>query len=224
MQISVVKPEAVAGATAIHDDSFWSALCPLLMSIVTRWVYGANVATWSGQEADVAYDITYTAIRKMIEYAQHAQQKDIAIASMQRLAIVIAKNYFQDTRRKDFRLLRGEVASYFLDESLASRVEDDLEDIVLNIMIEESLFHQVAELIAQFPPKLRRAVLIDLALRIDEHGDFHCHPTALRQAFVDVGIDLEDYLLLAPDTPVLRSRHASLVSLAYKRIARSVRF
>ncbi len=222
MQISVVKPEAVAGATDIHDDSFWSELCPLLMSLVSRWVYGANVAAWSGQEFDVAYDITYTAIRKTIEYVLHAQQKGIAIASLQRLAIVIAKNYFQDTRRKDFRLLRGVAAYYSLDESLASRVEDDLEDNVLNIMIEESLFHQVAELIAQFPPKLRRAVLTDLALRIDEHGDFDCHPTALRQAFIEVGIYLEDYLPLVPDTPILRSRHASLVSLAYKRIARSV--
>ena len=78
-------------------------------------------------------------------------------------------------------------------------------------------------MIAQFPPKLRRAVLIDLALRIDKHGDFDCHPTALRQAFIEVGIYLEDYLPLIPDTPVLRSRHASLVNLAYKRIAKSVR-
>jgi len=223
MQISVVKPKAVAGAPAIHDDSFWSALCSLLMSLVTRWVYSANVAAWSGQEIDVAYDITYTAIRKTIEYMLHAQQKGIAIASLQRLAIVIAKNYFQDIRRKDFRLLRGEAAYYSLDESLASRVEGDLEDIVLNIMIEESLFQQVAELIAQFPPKLRLAVLTDLALRIDEHEDFHCHPTALRQAFIKVGIYLEDYLPLVPDTPILRSRRASLVSLAYKRIARSIR-
>ena len=110
---SVVKPEVVAGATDIHDDSFWSRLCPLLMSLVTHWVYGANVAAWSGQEFDIAYDITYTAIRKTIEYVLHAQQKGIAIASLQRLAIVIAKNYFQDSRRKDFRLLRGEAPTTF---------------------------------------------------------------------------------------------------------------
>jgi len=222
MQIGVIKPEAVAGATDIHDDSYWSELCSLLMSLVTRWVYGANVAAWSGQEYDVAYDITYTAIRKTLEYMLYAQQKGIIIASLQRLAIVIAKNYFQDTRRKDYRLLRGEVTRYSLDELLASRVEDDIEDIVLNIIFEESLFHQVAELVAQFPPKLRQAVLTDIALRIDAHGDFHCHPTALRQAFVEVGIYLEDYLPLVPDTPVLRSRRASLVSLAYKRIAKSI--
>lgn len=222
MQISVIKPDVVAGATNIYDDFYWSELCSLLMSLVTRWVYSANVAAWIGQEYDVAYDITYTAIRKTFEYMLYAQRNEIIVASQQRLAITIAKNFFQDTRRKDFRLLRGEVACYSLDELLASRVEDDIEDIVLNIIIEESLFQQVAELVAQFPPKLKQAVLTDIARRIDAHGDFHCHPTALRQAFVEVGIYLEEYLPIVPDTPVLRSRRASLVSLAYKRIAKSI--
>ena len=223
MRTSTAKPEAVAVAIDMQDDTFWSALCSLVMTLVTRWVYSANVAAWSGQEFDVACDITYTAIRKTIEYVIHAQQEGIAIASLQRLAIVIAKNYFQDTRRKDFRLLRGEVADYSLEESLASRVENDLEDMVVTMLNEEFLFHQIAEMVAQFPPKLRRAVLIDLACRINEYGDFHSPPTALRKAFIEVGIYLEEYLLLIPDTPVLRSRHASLVSLGYRRIAKSVR-
>lgn len=222
MQISVIEPEAVAEASAIHDDSFWVALCSLLISLVRHWVYRANVAAWRGQELDVADDITYTAIRKTLEYEQHARQKGIAIASLQRLAIVIAKNYFQDTRRKDTRLLREDAFDYSLNELEASRTQDELEDVVLNVMIEESLFQEVAQLIIRFPPKLRRAILIDIALRIDARGDFDCHPTALRQAFLEVGIYLEEYLPVEPDTPVLRARRSSLVSLAYKRIAKSI--
>ena len=153
---------------------------------------------------------------------QYAQDHGIVVVSLKRLAIVIAKNHFQDTRRKDFRLLRGEVADYAIVELSDSRIEDDLEDMVLNRIFEESLFQQVAGLVVQFSPKLKRAVLTDIALRIDAHGDFHCHPTALRQAFIEAGIYLEEYLPLEPDTPVLRSRRASLVSLAYKRIARSI--
>src|SRR5579871_7054893 len=178
MQISVIEPETVAEAADICHASYWSALCSLLMSLVTRWVYRAHVAAWLGQEYDVACDITSTAIKKTFEYMLSAQQKGIVIASLQRLAIVIAKNYFQDIRRKDVRLLRGDAASYSLDEPLASKVEDDLEDTVLNTLLEESLFHQVAAIVAQFPPKLKQAVLTDIALRIDAYGDFHRCPTA----------------------------------------------
>jgi hypothetical protein len=47
-------------------------------------------------------------------------------------------------------------------------------------------------------------------------------PTALQQAFLDVGIRLQDYQGLLPNDPVAKSRHASLLSLAYKRLAQVI--
>ena len=60
---------------------------------------------------------------------------------------------------------------------------------------------------------MRTALLIDLANRMA----FDAQPTALQKAFLEVGIRLQDYQQPPPKDTVGRSRHASNVSLAYKR-------
>ncbi|HYB00277.1 MAG TPA: hypothetical protein VED37_08665, partial [Ktedonobacteraceae bacterium] len=78
----------------------------------------------------------------------------------------------------------------------------------------EWLFQEIAKKVANFPPKLRRAMLIDIA----SHMHFELEPTALQAAFLKVGIQLEEYAGLMPQEPIMRSRHASLVSLGYRQL------
>src|SRR5206468_13109909 len=124
------------------------------------------------------------------------------IGSFQRLSIRIAKNYFQDLRRKDSRLLP-------LNRDGCSQVENTIQDeqniaeVVLDKLYEEWLYQEIAKAIASYPPKLRKAMLIDIARRMD----FDLQPSPLQVAFLKVGIQLRDYENLLPHDLVMRTRH-----------------
>ena len=49
--------------------------------------------------------------------------------------------------------------------------------------------------------------------------EFDVQPSPLQVAFLEVGIQLRDYENLLPQDPIMRSRHASLVSLGYRKLA-----
>jgi hypothetical protein len=86
---------------------------------------------------------------------------------------------------------------------------------VANQVYNEGLFRLLAQEIANFPKKQRRALLIDLANRT--HYDEELMP--LQEAFLAVGIDLREYQHLLPDSARERCRHSSLLCHAYKRVA-----
>ena len=124
-------------AIDLQNDALWNPLYLLLLSLVKGWVYNANVPVWLGQETDVAWDIVLSAIRKTFEYALNAQQNGITIASLKRLSIVIARNQFQDFRRKDYRLMH--VDSDSGSSSVQARIyyaEDDLSELILERLYE----------------------------------------------------------------------------------------
>jgi DNA-directed RNA polymerase specialized sigma24 family protein len=201
------------------NEEQWNSLRTSLLSFVLSRVRRAHLTDWEGQEQEVAQDITSSSICKLIEYTQLAERKGIAIGSIERLAIVVAKNQFQDTLRKERRLVRGETVMNTLETFLSTNEADDPAEFVPDRMHYETIFRQVARLIPRFPAKLRRAIMIDFASRMKKFGDFDARPTGLRLAFEEVGIHLEEYLTSIPNTPVLRSRQASLASLGYKRLA-----
>lgn len=209
-------------ADELNSDSIWDALYPRLLPLVKRWVYASNVNSWIGQETDIAWDIVLTTIKRTYEYALNAQRAGIAIASLECLSIVIAKNCFLDLRRKDYRLLHFDRDGY--SQGSWSNTHDgvDLSEVVLDKIYEEWLFNELAREIADFPTKMRTALLIDLARRM-AFDKVNSNPTPLQRAFLEVGIQLQDYQHLLPEDPNARMRHASLVSLAYKRIAMLVR-
>ena len=62
-------------------------------------------------------------------------------------------------------------------------------------------------------------MLIDIAKRMQ----FDVQPTPLQAAFLKVGIQLRDYENQLPQDPTMRSRHASLVSLGYRKLEMSFR-
>src|SRR5216683_2224441 len=147
-------------------DSLWVTLYLLLLPLAKRWVYASNTFLWIGQEKDVAWDIVLVTVQRTYEYTLKAQRENIPIASIQRLSITIAKNYFQDLRRKDSRLQPFNRDGYSQVE-YAIHDEIDIAEAVLDKVHEECLFQEIAKEIANYPPKMRMAILIDIALRMD---------------------------------------------------------
>ena len=80
---------------------------------------------------------------------------------------------------------------------------------------QELLFQLVAHEIARFPDKQRKALLIDLANRMC----FDTPPTSLQKAFLEEGIQLQQYQQPLPADPQERGRHVSILSYAYRRVA-----
>jgi len=204
-------------ADELNGDSIWDSLYPLLLPLVKRWVYASNIVSWIGQETDIAWDIVLTTIKRTYEYALNARRAGIAIASLERLSIVIAKNCFLDLRRKDARLLHFQRDGYSRGSWSSTHDGVDLSEVVLDKIHQDQLSHELAKEIAGYPPKMRKAILIDIAMRME----FDSQPTTLQRAFLEVGIQLQDYQYLLPTDPAAKARHASLVSLGYKRIRMS---
>ena len=211
MNTSNLAKDAVLDDRSVEKR--WIALYLLLLPLATRWVYAAQIYSWTGQENDIAWDIVQVTIQRTFEYDLKAQSKNTPIGSYQGLSIRIAQNYFQDLRRKDSRLLPLYREGYSPVEN-AFHEERDMAEIILDQMYEEWLFHDIAKEIASFPPKLRTAMLIDIASLME----FGLQPSPLEAAFLKVGIRLREYENQLPQDPTLRSRHASLVSLGYKRL------
>ncbi len=216
MSTLIQVPEVVTGEQSY--DTLWVTLYLLLLPLAKRWVYASNTFLWIGQENDVAWDIVLVTIQRTYEYTLKAQRENIPIASIQRLSITIAKNYFQDLRRKDSRLQPFNRDGYFQVENVIHN-EIDIAEVVLEKVHEEWLFQEIAKEIANYPPKLRLAMLIDIAMRME----FDIQPTSLQAAFLEVGIQLQDFKDLLPEDPIMRSRHASLVSLGYRKLKMSFR-
>jgi hypothetical protein len=203
----------------LSSETPWASLYPILLSCVKRWVYNSNVFSWTGQESDIAWDIVLTAMRRTFEYALKAQNEGIEISSLERLSIVIAKNCFLDLRRKDRRLLHFDCDCYSQWDWPITYNEIDIAEAVLDKVHEQWLFQEIAKEIANYPPKLRLAMLIDIAKRME----FDLQPTSLQAAFLEVGIQLQDFKDLLPEDPIMRSRHSSLVSLGYRKLEMSFR-
>ncbi len=200
------------------SDSLWITLYPLLLPLVKRWVYNSHVFSWIGQENDIVWDIVLTTIKRTFEYTLNAQHEGITIGSLERLSIIIARNYYYDLRRKDYRLLHFDRDDNLQESRSAIHRETDFSEAVLDKVYEEWLFNELAKEIAKFPRKMRTALLIDLARRM-EFDEVNSNPTPLQQAFLEVGIRLQEYQFLLPIDVIGRARHSSLVSLGYKRIA-----
>jgi len=90
----------------------------------------------------------------------------------------------------------------------------DPQEIAIERISQDEVFASVARIINQFPAKQRRALLADLARRMDLRG----HPTALQQAFLNEGIQLEDYQQPLSEDAGERNRYLSALSTAYKRL------
>jgi hypothetical protein len=218
MNVIFHSPET-ATIEQISNDC-WMSLYKRLQTLATRWVYNAHINVWYGQEDDVAWDIVLVAIERTFEYSLKAKSNGIVIISLEHLSITIARNYYRDLLRKEYRIVHFDQEDSLPGYQISLCDLVDPSELAFDMVYTGWLFTQIAHVVVKFPDQTRTALLIDLANRMSfEDGQ----PTALQQAFLNVGIRLQDYQNLLPVDPIAKSRHASLVSYAYKRLADMIR-
>jgi len=196
---------------ALFNDATWQQVYSSLEPHVQHWVYTSGISSWRGQEQDIIDDIVQTGVTRTFEYGVRVQKTGgELLRSPQAMAYTITRNYYNDLRRREGRLTRIDP-----DEGLFQSMEAvDLFGLVLEQMYLEWLFARVAVTIKGLPPKQRQALLIDLANR----SNFCEQQTQLERALLLVGICLRDYQQPLSSDPVLRSRHAASLTIAYQRL------
>lgn len=199
----------------LTSDTAWIDLIPSLVSTARSlaYSYASQVSSWQGQEEDLAQDIVQETARRMIERARKAERGEAEPVHSRNMITTTAQNYCKDLRRRDQRLLRP--AAYGAELEGQTGDQPSLFDEICEHIDQKQLLEQVAHDIAGFPEKQRTALLIDLANRMSFHGQ----PTALQQAFLAVGIDLERYLRPLPNDRRERNQHMSLLNYALRRVA-----
>ena len=213
----------MTSAITIYSDSLdldsevgWSDLYTSLRALARYLVYSFNVSSWQGQEEDLIEDIVQETARRVIERARKAERGEAGpIHSMKQMMIVIAQNYCTDLWRTERRLLHMPAKGYEPDNLVGVDQQAQTLEAVDENMYQELLFQLVAHEIARFPDKQRKALLIDLANRMC----FDTAPTSLQKAFLEEGIQLQQYQQPLPADPQERGRHVSLLSYAYRRVA-----
>lgn len=198
----------------LESQDLWLKLYPLLLPKAQMWVYTSAVPTWRGQEYDVAWDIVQTALERTFTYIRKALQQGVPVCFPDHLAMVIAKNYYRDLKRREQRLQHFSSDEETVYGGLTlDRLTDPAEEAA-ELLYEEELLCLSARYIALFSRKLRTAILVDLANRMH----FGADPTILQQAFLASGICLQEYQRPPSIDQDERNRQSALRHLAYKRM------
>lgn len=201
----------------LRSDITWQKLSLLLRPLIKHWVYCSHVSSWKGQELDIVEDILQESLFRIFKYAKKAECGEVPpIEMLEHISIVIAHNCCKDMQRKDQRLTRLSLDEQMFAHQVVMPNRSDVSEIALDNLFREWLYIKVAQDIVKFPEKQRRALLVDLAnmMHFDEE------PTLLQQAFLKQKIRLQDYQQSLPMNSVERSRHASLLSVALKRVGK----
>lgn len=204
----------------LNSEKTWIEYTSLLRTYARRFVYSAKVPCWSYQEEDIVEDIVQETIRRFIERYQQAECGKLPpICSPKHVIVRIAHNYCIDLWRRDCRLQHASSYNWLLEVSYAANEQMDLLGVASENVYREELFTLLAREVAHFPAKQCKALLIDLANRMD----FDTELTPLQKAFRAEGIDLRAYQCGLPTDSAERARHIALTSLAYKRLASCMR-
>ncbi len=200
----------------LSSDESLSKLYHATRPRVKRIVHLCGITCWRGQEYDIVEDHVQEAVIRTWEFSQQAARGEARpLGSPEAMCMTIAHHYSIDRMRQSRRFIRLEQNNYAPEVRIVRYHRIDPLEEVIDQAYEESLLLMLPAKIIEFPSKQRRALLIDLANRMDFDGD----PSPLQQAFLNVGIRLQDYQQPLPEDPVELSRHRSLVSIVYKRVA-----
>lgn len=199
-----------------HEHS-WSHLYHVLRSPVARFVYMYAPSSWSGQEQDIIDDVLQeTVIRLHRHTLLVASGSASFIHSTESFCQTVARNYCRDLYRKERRLFRFSLDTAAFETEISPAAEDPMESI-LDALTTQTVMAKAASLIVSFPRKQRLALLIDLS----RYTSFGEEVSMVEQALAAFGIQLQEYQSLLPTTALERTRHSSLVSVAYKRLKRA---
>lgn len=196
-----------------EKDAIWYSLYQMLRKPVRHWVYTHKVPSWIGQEDDIIEDIIQETVLRTWRYCHEREQKQTtSVNSLPQFSKTVACNYYKDLRRRDCHLIPTK--SLQLEYILVLEMAEDPQNIVTEHVWQNELFVSIANTIAKFPTKQRKALLTDLACRMDFHGP----PTPLQRAFLHEGIRLEEFQHLPSKDAGERNRYLSALSTAYKRL------
>ena len=117
--------------------------------------------------------------------------------------------------RKERRLIHINGNEYVPLNNIGKGEYADGLDIATEKVYQREIFALFAREISKFPQKQRLALLSDLANRMF----FDEQPTPLQEAFLAVGIRLEDYKRPFLADSDERKRSAALLAHAYRRVA-----
>jgi len=179
-------------------------------------MHSANLPTWKAQREDIIDEIVQETMIKALKRIRRGESGELSpVYSVEGLCVRIAYNIFIDMVRHDRRLVP--MASESWDDMPRDVPDDgkDYSEIAVDNVYYANLFGQVAVAIQAFPPKLRAALIIDLVSRMSFEGE----ASALQQALLSAGVDLEQYRGQRSSDPVVRSRQTSLASLGFKKIS-----
>ena len=199
------------------SDTTWQKLSLLLRPLIKHWVYCSHVSSWKGQEFDIIEDILQESLFRIFKYAKKAECGEVPpIEMLEHISIVIAHNCCKDMRRKDQRLTRLSPNEQMFGRQVVMSSSAEASEIALDNLFQEWLYIKLSQDIVKFPEKQRRALLIDIANLMH----FDKEATPLQQAFLNQKIRLQDYQQPLPINSVERTRHASLLSVALKRVGK----
>ena len=199
----------------VNSYSDWNTLYRQLAIIVTRWVRATNLPTWKAQREDIIDEIVQETMMKVLKRIRRGECGELSpVYSVKGLSVRIAYNIFIDMVRHDRWLVPMATESW--DDMPRDVLDDgkDYSEIAVDNVYYANLFGKVAVAIQAFPPKLRAALIIDLVSRMSFEGEV----SALQQALLSAGVDLEQYRGQRSSDPVVRSRQTSLASLGFKKI------
>jgi DNA-directed RNA polymerase specialized sigma24 family protein len=199
------------------SDQTWSQLYITLRPTILFWIRTSRVMVWRGQEEDLADDILQDTVTSIHIYMLRVEQGiSDPIVSLPAFSRTVARNHFNDLLRKEQRLIHFSLYERYGSEGmwLVLSDEGDPADIALEALTRAQEMTTAAHLIAMLPRKQRTALLTDLA------NLSHCpeKDKRLHTALLHVGIRLYDYRRALPADPRERSKHAALLSIAYKRL------
>ena len=198
------------------SNANWHTLYRQLTVIVTRWVCSANLPTWKAQREDIIDEIVQETMMRALKRIRRGESGELSpVYSVEGLCMRVAYNIFIDMVRHDRRLVPMASESWNYAPYDVPGDGKDYSEVAVENVYTASLFEQVAMAIQAFPSKQRAALIIDLVSRMSFNGE----ATPLQQALLNAGVDLEQYRGRRSSDPIVRARHASLVSLGYRRIA-----
>ncbi len=204
-----------SGSEPLSCSLFWDELHNWLKPHILTWLYQYHVPLWLGQEQDIANDILQETFIRTLNYVNRsAVTGSRPIESLESFCKTVARNYIRDMWRKEYRVVSLTSLSESSENNILDRVSIDPSELALVHLTSRDTLVILAHLIIDFPPGQRRAILVDLAQR----SDFDEESGPLHIIFLELGINLYEYKLVNPFNSVERSRHAALLSIAYKRL------
>jgi DNA-directed RNA polymerase specialized sigma24 family protein len=188
-----------------ENEQIWYDLFLWLSARVEKWVRQAQLVNWHGQQYDVSEDIAQEAVIRVLSYHRNVRP----VRSLQAFGSVVARNLLRDKMKKEKHLLRFPLKSYSGLFPLAALQEDPA------MLESDDRLRTMARYIAgKIPPKQREALLIDIANRFESLE----LPRSFELTLLERGIRLREFQRPRPQEPQARALHATLLSLAKKRL------